>query len=537
MRLSETLRSLEHDRELALAGILSRKLVFLKQVGKRERKRKKLVDVKKQMDEILRDADLEQLGTSLNQVWESNRPDAENSSHAEMLKDKSQSQNANSKKSNEEKSAKSSMSPNTSVDGNGKTLKRIEKGVELYLAATNARKLEAAHRSEARRGFRPNRLPSIAITSHHDTPDVKASLHSKLTPMPHDSAPTALPIENDGSDPLADITNGFDSEPSVRLKRNDNGSARTIFETETPEMYAKKVGLPPRRNYSINKASDKGLQKGKGIERKADRPAQGTQLNDSHKIVHPTNSQSDPYSPQPDESVPDTRAKLTSPRVNQCSGVLKPLPPYLLSKPSQRARAPSNLTSPREACLRTSMERTVTMIFVEDSDVEMPKSSFDVDAWLEFMRQKKGYSATLNEGPLEESFEGSSSNDKTADSKRSVKFAFRKKKLRAVKTPDKTCRDRANEWFREFSNSDKNTKKYSGSRKLNPLKSGRSPVRGAVPTDRPGESSRLPREAANQLLQRIREDSKLLQEKVHHLCNDAYWKFWSNGSLDDSAKS
>ncbi|RUS85139.1 hypothetical protein EGW08_007103, partial [Elysia chlorotica] len=73
-RLSETLQSLEHDRQLALAGILSRKLVFMKQVDKRERKRTKLVDVKKQMDEILRDTDLDRLSISLNEVWESNQP-------------------------------------------------------------------------------------------------------------------------------------------------------------------------------------------------------------------------------------------------------------------------------------------------------------------------------------------------------------------------------------------------------------------------------------------------------------------------------
>ena len=445
-----------------------------------------------------------------------------------------------------------------SLDGSTQNLKRIEKGVDLYLASINDSGKAAKSNGLWRRGIPTNTLPSVSVSPQDDKLEETSTL--KLSPLLLPGVQSALNFKDERDGKLATKGKESNKDSVAHYASYGTNAPRKTFETETTEIQMKKTGLLHHKKDAKTENSHSDiLQKGKSSaskilkERKpvySERNQsletslcqESESMNKNIKNKH-SNDTSCENRQNPDVSQEHKDGERCQ-RGNQLSPLLKPSPPYLVSKPSRTVRATTNLASVRPACIRACMERTVTMVYVEDSDVETPKSSFDIDAWLAFIRQKKGYSATLKDGPLERPSDGSNATDKASCSKRNVKFALGKKKLKSLRPPCKTCRDRAMEWFKEFSKTDKKGKKHSSSKKLNPLKTEGLPNLHALSSSRlqeagsGGYSAELPRikrEDPSQLLQRIREDSKMLQEKVHHLCNDAYWKFWSNNSLDNDA--
>lgn len=553
-RLSETINSLEHDRELALAGILSRKLIFLRQVGKRERKRKKLVNVKKEMDEILRDADLEQLSSSLNQVWESNQPDAKESDHAEN-KDKNDRFERSFEGGDKETFGPPKETLINVVDGSSKNLKRIEKGVDLYLASTNlAGRLRRRGNDDYKKGkIRANKLPSIVLSvPPADKAEVKTIAKNDLLPLPP-AGHSSRHVQNKGSwdTKVTEKTLELDKITEPKDCRNVTDTPLKTFQTEPTDMIVKvsgkgelAKGAAPQTAPALSKEKSSTYKPLKEV--KTSRPTRNKEIYVSarrRKSERQNDSNGAITLPEctkhglDDKHINVTPEQRNIDLTNQSLGVelegkvLKPYPPYLMSKPKPGVRAVTSLSSSKPNSLRACMERTVTMIYVEDSEVKTPKSSFDIDAWLNFIRQKKGYSATLKDGPLERLADDPDPNTKVGDSKRNVKFAIRRRKLKALRPTCKTSRDRAMDWFKEFSTLVKKNKKRL-SRKNNLSKAQSLPdLRDLSPhnpktlqAEKKTELPHLKRETTSQLLQKIREDSKLLQEKVHHLCNDDYWK-------------
>ncbi|GFO40722.1 hypothetical protein PoB_006722700 [Plakobranchus ocellatus] len=568
-RLGETIRSLEHDRELALSSMLSRKLIFLKQVGKRDRKRKKLIDVKKHMDEILRDEDLEQLGSSHNEVSDAQRGETESSEFDGLFNNRRVRQPGivqnvlKLKPINPLSKSDSTTEEKSSIF---QKMSGIESGIELYLRSRDT-SFVAAQRDKVRFAtLRANTIASLVPGEQKDGDRIDVNNNSKNkfsdVKFHKDKVHSVLQTgannmsENYKNVPhLSELLDVPEQFKKCNIATNlDFDAAETFRKVQMPIM------REPLKNVSDIKHGESEKEKRKDLnDRDRENFQNGLKIKIPQIQIKPDDEKASTsyiqehlYKSQlvsHDSEILSTKAKrdqsfeTKGENGNQCLSLLKPSPPYLVSKLTKAPTNPpiaSHVSSSAAAphCERACMERTVTMIFVEDSGVEKPKSSFDVDAWLAFIRKKKGYSTTLNDGPLER--ESDEHKDAIRDSKQRVKFALQRKKLKRPTPPCKTCRERAMEWFREFNKSTARGKKHFATNKSKQSKPGR------LPNLKPGFNSniskrvaedelrRLPRETTQYLLQRLRENTKTLQEKVHHLCADEYWKLWSNDNAHNA---
>lgn len=227
-----------------------------------------------------------------------------------------------------------------------------------------------------------------------------------------------------------------------------------------------------------------------------------------------------------------------------------PNPPYLgrsKTHPLDKAGiSRQNSTSQKPCSVPGSLERNVTMVFVEDADDshDAPKSHFDFEAWLAYNRRKRGHTQIFYDKSDQDMGEDSSKQttetvqNKTRP-KNAVRFNFSKTSKMGAHPASNilTFREKSKQWYLNFLKTERNKVRvlygtnhihearwknrsrgaFRSRHNLLP-KIGGKLVSGDVSSTQhiSDDSLFLLRESADQKLQRQKDYSQFLQVKVHN---------------------
>lgn len=265
--------------------------------------------------------------------------------------------------------------------------------------------------------------------------------------------------------------------------------------------------------------------------------AKQTQKNFTDDVTLYTNPHKEAYSKHANMSRNLTRKQM----------LLSPGAPYLDRSTRHLPEKLNNLLADRDSrnsrSTPGSLERTVTMIFVEDptlSRQDPPKSQFDFEAWLAFNKRKRGHTQIFDDKSSivtsdDVSIRTSTTQDTKRSSKNRVRFDFPKRLN--LSTPTKpnvlTFREKSKEWYLNFL---KKNKRHSEANKhlqknidvgkyvsatlsyalLPNISTGPNYRMTDYPSSERDSATRvLSREATDEKLQRLKDYSRHLRVKVH----------------------